>query len=154
MPRVNPLIVEPSSKTEAELNAFLDDQIYEFNGQATGFRDGRPFAGVIKDESGNIIAAINGHTWGECCHVAHLWVHESQRGHGIGTALLRSAENEAIRRGCTQALLLTHSFQAPEFYERFGYVRQATIPNYPHGHAQYVYLKRFAGEGPREGGTT
>lgn len=143
---MNPLIVEPSRETEAELNSFLDDRIYEFNIQATGFRDGRPFAGVIKDESGNVIAAINGHTWGDCCYVAHLWVHEPQRGHGIGSALLRSAEDEAMRRGCTQALLLTHSFQATEFYERLGYVRQATIPNYPQGHAQHVYLKRLANE--------
>ncbi len=143
---MNPLIIEPSSEAEAELNSFLDDQIYEFSAEATGVRDGRPFAGVIKDESGHITAAINGHTWGECCYVAHLWVHESQRGHGIGSALLRAAENEAIRRGCTQALLLTHSFQAPDFYERLGYVRHATIPNYPQGHAQYVYLKQLANE--------
>jgi ribosomal protein S18 acetylase RimI-like enzyme len=141
---VNPIIIEPSRETEAQLNAFLDDRIYEFSAQATGVRDGRPFAGVIRNESGDITAAINGHTWGECCYVAHLWVHETQRGRGIGSALLRAAESEAFRRGCTQALLLTHSFQAPEFYERLGYLRQATIPNYPQGHAQYVYLKRLA----------
>jgi lactoylglutathione lyase len=138
-----PRIIEPSRETEATLNALLDDRIYEFNAEATGSRDGRAFAGVINDVSGNIIAAVHGHTWGECCYVAHLWVHASQRGRGIGSALLRSAEDEAIRRGCRQALLLTHSFQAPEFYERHGYVRQATIPNYPQGHAQYVYVKRL-----------
>ncbi len=143
---MKPLIIEPSRETEAELNSFLDERIYEFSIRVTGLADGRPFAGVVKDDSGDIIAAINGHTWGECCYVAHLWVHESQRGHGIGSAVLRAAEKESIRRGCTQALLLTHSFQAPEFYEHLGYVRQATIPNYPQGHAQYVYVKRFADE--------
>ncbi len=140
---MNPRIVEPSSEAEAELNAFLDKRIYEFNIRATGFRDGRPFAGVIKDGSANVIAAISGHTWGKCCHVEHLWVDESKRGHGIGRALLQAAETEAVHRGCTQALLLTHSFQAPAFYERLGYVRQGTVPNYPHGHAQYVYVKQF-----------
>ena len=149
MPHVHARIVEPSPEADAELNAFLDERIYEFNIQATGVRDGRPFASVIRDESGNVIAAINGHTWGQCCHVVHLWVHESQRRRGVGRALLQAAEEEARRRGCTQSLLFTHSFQAPGFYERLGYVRQATIPNYPQGHAQHVYLKPLE----REGGT-
>ena len=140
---MNPNIIEPSTEAEAELNSFLDARIYEFNTQATGVCDGRSFSSVIKDESDNIIAAINGHTWGGCCHIVHFWVHESKRRLGIGRALLQSAEEEAIRRGCTQSLVFTHSFQAPVFYERHGYVRQASIPNYPRGHAQHVYLKQL-----------
>lgn len=139
-------IIENSPEAEAELNALLDERIYEFNISATGFRDGRPFAGVVKDEAGVIRAAINGHTWGGCCYVAHLWVDESQRRQGVGTALLRSAEQEARARGCVQVLLMTHSFQAPVFYERLGYARQATIPDYPRGHAQLAYLKRLGPE--------
>jgi ribosomal protein S18 acetylase RimI-like enzyme len=143
---VNPLIVEPNSEFEAALNSFLDERIYEFNIQATGFKDGRPFAGVVRDEADNIVAAVNGHTWGGCCHVVNLWVHESMRRQGHGSVLLKLAEEEAVRRGCVQAQLLTHSFQAPEFYERSGYARAATIENYPLGHAQHVYIKRFRGE--------
>jgi GNAT superfamily N-acetyltransferase len=135
------LITEPGPETEARLNAVLDDRIYEFNVDATGARDGRPFAGVLNDASGDMIGAVNGHTWGACCYIAHLWVHASQRRHGIGSALLQAAEREALRRGCRQALVFTHSFQAPAFYERHGYVRHATIPDYPYGHAQHVYLK-------------
>ncbi len=138
---MSPHIIEPDRESDAELNAFLDERIYEVNVQSTGLGDGRPFAGVIKDDSANVVAAVNGHTWGGSCYIAHLWVHESRRGQGLGRALLQSAEAEAVRRGCTQALLLTHSFQAPAFYERLGYVRHATIPDYPRGHAQYVYLK-------------
>lgn len=70
-------------------------------------------------------------------------IHASGFRDGRARALLEAAEEESVRRGCTQAVLLTHSFQAPEFYERLGYVRQGTIPNYPQGDAQYVYLKRF-----------
>ena len=138
---MNPHITEPGRESDAELNAFLDERIYEVNVRSTGLDDGRPFAGVVKDDSANVVAAVNGHTWGGSCYIAHLWVHESRRGRGLGRALLQAAEAEAIRRGCTQALVLTHSFQAPAFYERLGYVRHATIPDYPRGHAQYVYLK-------------
>jgi ribosomal protein S18 acetylase RimI-like enzyme len=138
---VHPLIVEPSQEAAAELNAFLDDCIYDFNIQLTGFRDGRAFQSVISDDSNMIIGAVNGHTWGGCCHVVHLWVHESQRRRGLGRSLLLAAEAEARRRGCGQSLLLTHSFQAPLFYEKLGYFKVATVPNYPQGHAQFVYVK-------------
>jgi ribosomal protein S18 acetylase RimI-like enzyme len=141
----NVFVVEPSGEVEAVLDAFLDERIYEFNMQATGLCDGKPFVGVIKDDSVAIVAAINGHTWGGCCYVAHLWVHESYRRQGLGRALLLATEAEAVRRGCTQVVLWTHSFQAPAFYEQLGYARQATVPNYPNGHAQYVYLKSLRG---------
>lgn len=143
---MNTPIVEPSREAEAELNSLLDERIYEFNVQRTGLRDGKAFAGALRDESGDVIAAISGHTWGGCCHVVRLWVHELQRRRGLGRSLLRSVEEEAIRRGCAQVLVLTHSFQAPDFYERLGYVRQASIPDYPKGHAQHVYLKRLGSQ--------
>ena len=136
-------IHEPSSQAVSLLHSFLDERIYEFNVSATGIRDGKAFACVLKDESAQVFAAVDGHTWGKCCHVVHLWVHESRRRSGIGSALLRETEAEAMRRGCAQVLLFTHSFQAPRFYEGLGYVRQAAIPNYPDGHAQFVYLKQI-----------
>lgn len=142
---MTPSIFEPDRQAEASLNAFLDNRIYDFNMQATGLRDGRPLAGVIRDEAGDMIAAINGHTWGGCCHVVHLWVHEARRRAGLGRALLRAAEQEAVRRGCAQVLLTTHSFQAPGFYEHLGYTRQATVAGYPQGHAQLVYVKALRG---------
>jgi len=43
------------------------------------------------------------------------------RGNGFGARLLAAVEAEAIRRGCTQALVETSSFQAPGFYEKYGY---------------------------------
>jgi len=143
---MKPHIVEPNSDADAELNSFLDERIYEFNVQSTGIGDGKLFNSIIKDDSGSIVAAVNGHTWGGCCHILHLWVHESKRRQGIGCALLWAVEDEAIRRGCTQSLVTTHSFQAPAFYERYGYVRQASIPDYPKGFAQHLYLRQLVRE--------
>jgi GNAT superfamily N-acetyltransferase len=128
-----------------ELEAFLVERIYEFNARATGYFDGRLIGGRLRNEAGEIIAAFNGHTWGGCCVVAHLWVHESQRGRGLGRALLQAAEAEAARRGCEQMVLSTHSFQAPAFYERLGYERQAVIRGEPKGHANVFYVKRIEG---------
>jgi GNAT superfamily N-acetyltransferase len=126
-----------------ELEAFLVERIYEFNAQSTGYFDGRLVGGSLQSETGEVIAAFNGHTWGGCCVVAHLWVHQTYRGRGLGRALLQAAEVEAVRRGCEQIVLSTHSFQAPVFYERLGYEKKAVIGGQPKGHTNIIYVKRL-----------
>ena len=141
---MNPPSVEFCTEAECQqLEAFLVERIYEFNALATGYFDGRLVGGRLQNEAGAVIAAFNGHTWGGCCVIAHLWVHESQRGRGLGRALVHAAEEEALRRGCGQVVLSTHSFQAPAFYERLGYVKQAVIQGQPKGHASIIYAKRL-----------
>jgi len=124
-----------------ELESFLADRIYEFNSQATGYLDGKLLAGRVRDGAGEVIAGFSGHTWGSCCYLSHVWVHEQHRGKGLGKALLQVAETEARHRGCIQMVLLTHSFQAPRFYERVGYERKYTIEGRPRGHSDIVYVK-------------
>jgi GNAT superfamily N-acetyltransferase len=124
-----------------ELGAFLADRIYEFNTRATGYSDGMLLAGCVRSDAGEVIAGYNGHTWGGCCELSHVWVHEQYRAEGLGTLLLRSAEAEAVARGCVQVVLATHSFQAPGFYERMGYQRKYAIEGRPQGHANIIYVK-------------
>jgi GNAT superfamily N-acetyltransferase len=126
-----------------EIEAFLVDRIYEFNARATGCFDAEVFSSTQRDRSGAIRAGIYGYTWGGCCHVSYLWVHESERGRGIGTALLVAAEEHARNKGCRLVLLATHSFQAPRFYERLGYVQQAVVPDHPVGHASLHFAKHW-----------
>ena len=124
-----------------ELGAFLADRIHEFNAEATGYFDGRLLGGCIRYDAGEVIAGFDGHTWGGCCELSHVWVHEQYRGKGLGTLLLKSAEAEAIARGCVQVVLATHSFQAPVFYERMGYQRKYDVEGRPQGHAHIIYAK-------------
>lgn len=126
-----------------EIGTFLADRIYEFNAKATGYFDGVLMAGCIRGDAGEIIAGFNGHTWGGCCELSHVWVDERYRHQGLGTLLLRSAEAEAVARGCAQLVLATHDFQAPGFYERLGYERKYTIEDRPLGHANIIYVKIF-----------
>lgn len=143
-----PIVIE--TEFSSELDLFLDERLYEFNVRATRIDDGRMLFAKLEDETGAVIAGIAGHTWGGCCEITRLWVHASHRRQGLGRALLAAAEAEAIRRGCDRALLMTHSFQAPEFYEKLGYERRATVAEYPRGHAKYLYEKRL-GAAPRAG---
>jgi ribosomal protein S18 acetylase RimI-like enzyme len=128
-----------------ELDAFLGEQIYAFNRAATGIDDGRMLNAVLLDDAGEIVAAVSGFTWGGTCEIEYLWVTESLRGQGIGSALLRAAEREARSRGCHQIVLDTHTFQAPAFYERHGFRRLAAIPDYPSGSEKFTCVKALDG---------
>lgn len=126
-----------------EIQAFLDDRLYEYNARATGYFDGESFSCTHHDESGGIQAGIFGYTWGGCCHVSHLWVDEAKRGHGIGTTLLAAAEQHAKQKRCRVVFLATHSFQAPGFYEGLGYEVRAVVTDHPLGHSNIVFAKRL-----------
>ena len=126
---------------DPEIQAFLADRIYEFNSKATGYFDGESFSATQRGESGDIRAGICGYTWGGCCYISYLWVHETERGHGLGAGLLLTAEGHAKERGCKVMFVATHSFQAPSFYKRFGYTQRAVVQDHPVGHASLMFAK-------------
>ncbi len=132
----------PSEPTPDEVQ-YLEDRIYEYNSGVTGIGDGRWLAVFSRDGFGRIIAGICGNTWGGACEIRQFWVEESHRHRGLGTRLFRAAEREARRRGCSQILLMTFSFQAPEFYERNGFEVVATIADHPRGHRNLLMRKRL-----------
>jgi GNAT superfamily N-acetyltransferase len=131
---------EPSS----EHVQYLEDQLYEFNARATGIADGAWLAIFVRDAAGTIVAGICGNTWDGCCEVRQFWVEESQRRQGLGTRLLEAAEQEARRRGCTQIVLTTFSFQAPAFYAKHGFETLAAVDDHPHGHKNLLLRKRLS----------
>ena len=120
---------------------YLEDRIYEFNSRATGITDGEWLAIFVRDERDRIVAGICGNTWGGTCELRQFWVEESRRHRGVGTELLLAAEREARRRGCTQIVLSTFSFQAPAFYARHGFEVVATIVDHPRGHGNLLMRK-------------
>ena len=60
-----------------------------------------------------------------------------------GCVAVGESEEEVRRRGCEQVALSTHSFQAPRFYARRGYVECGRTPAYPRGHDQIHLVKRL-----------
>ena len=120
---------------------FLEGQVNEYNFVTTGFRDGRLLVILLRDPDGRIYAGLSGHTWGGSCEVKFVWVEESRRRTGIGTRLLEAAEEEARSRGCHNIVLSTHSFQAPAFYRKLGYVVAGEFSDYPRGHSQ-IFLEK------------
>jgi GNAT superfamily N-acetyltransferase len=120
---------------------FLEEQINEYNFATTGIRDARLLVVLLRDDLGRIYAGLSGHTWGGVAEVRFLWVDESRRHSGVGSHLLRAAEDEARSRGCGKIVLSTHSFQAPEFYRKHGYVVAGGFSDYPRGHRS-IFLEK------------
>lgn len=65
---------------------------------------------------------------------------------GLGSQVLRLAEAEARRRGCTHSSLGTASFQARPFYEKLGYRVFAELANLPPGATAYWLAKDLAAD--------
>ena len=138
----NPLIqIDRDPKNEDLL--FLEDRLYEHNSAATGRQDGNLFALLVKNEQGEIVAGLHGWTWAGACEIRTLWVHADLRGQGIGRELLARAEAEALRRGCIQVVLDTHSFQAPGFYHKYGYEVVGVVEDYPRGYQKINLVKKL-----------
>ena len=129
--------IETSLKIETSPSAIDVEMLYaritESNLAATGLPAAEPISAWLRDDSGEIDAGIYGWSWGGTAEVDLLWVSESRRRSGIASALLDAFEAEAVRRACTQIVLSTFDFQAPEFYERRGYKSLGRVDNYPEG---------------------
>lgn len=123
----------------------LRERIDEHNLETTGIREWHPITFVVNDDDGELAAGADGWEWGGSCFVNALWVREDRRGEGLGSALMDAMEAEARRLGCRQIVLETHSFQAPAFYERRGFVRAGEVAGYPRGDAFILMRKPLAG---------
>ena len=130
-----------SDEVDHEDLQFLEEQVNEYNFATTGIRDARLLVILLRDPSDRIYAGLSGHTWGGVGEVRFLWVDEPSRRAGIGTRLLRAAEQEAVARGCSKMVLSTHTFQAPSFYLKHGYVIAGGFSDYPRGHGS-IFLEK------------
>ncbi|MCQ2613950.1 MAG: GNAT family N-acetyltransferase [Treponemataceae bacterium] len=95
------------------------------------------------DEDGNVIAGILGGTYWGWMHLDILWVDEKYRKMGIGSKLLKAAEEEAVCRGCHSVHVDTMSWQAPEFYKKHGYRIIGELENIPNGNKKYHLVKEL-----------
>ncbi|MCC3374169.1 N-acetyltransferase [Cohnella sp. REN36] len=95
----------------------------------------------LKNDKEEIIAGLNSAVCWNWMEIDILWVDEDHRGQGLGKRLLVEAEQIARTNNCTFIKLNTFSFQAPEFYKKYGYEVIAIIENAPLGSKHYYYKK-------------
>jgi ribosomal protein S18 acetylase RimI-like enzyme len=122
----------------------LEDKIYEYNSAKTQIADGNLFSRVVRGENDEIIAGIAGWTWAGICEITQLWVDEKVRKDGLGKMLLEAAEVETKSKGCHTIMVRSFSFQAPHFYERYGFETEHIITDFPKAYDYYILSKRIS----------
>ena len=127
---------------ETAVNSYKDVQ---------GFLPGdeRDLAILKRNAKGKIIAGLTGKTNWNWLRVTLLWVEEGYQRQGVGTKLIKAAEEEAIKRGCHSAYLYTLSFQSPDFYEKLGYRQFVVMHDLPNDHQRLGFMKQLSD--PRKG---
>jgi GNAT superfamily N-acetyltransferase len=131
---------------DAELNERLTAELIAFNTAATGSDDRDMFSVKVTDEAGELIGGLAAWTWGGLCGIELLWVREDDRKDGWGSKILHAAEAEAQRRGCDRVAVSSFTFQAPDFYQRHGYVETGRTLGFPGGHADVHMFKPLTSE--------
>lgn len=139
--------LEIDANVTAADEAVVARGLLAFNEVRLGPADDQPVKFVVRDEDGNIVGGILGHTRWRWMYIAKLWVDESLRGQGVGRRLMQAAEELARSRGCTDASLDTFDFQARPFYEKLGYELFGTLEGFPPESRQY-YLRKSLGQPP------
>jgi GNAT superfamily N-acetyltransferase len=130
---------------DAALDQKLSDELDAFNFAACGVSNLRELTVKVEDADGSLVAGLSGWTWGTCAGIAMVWVREDARKEGWGSRLLERAEDAARQRGCTQVVVSSFTFQAPEFYRRHGYVETGRTEALPlEGNADVHFVKSLA----------
>jgi GNAT superfamily N-acetyltransferase len=118
-----------------------------YNETETARNDFRPIMVAIHDDSGDIVGGLVGRTAYDWLFVELVFVPESMRGQGMGTDLMRRAEEEAATRGCHSAWLDTFEFQGRAFYKQLGYICFGELGDYPVESSRYFMRKVLAKPG-------
>jgi len=125
----------------------LVDGVRVFNRSIVGHEPPRAVASFLRDADGNVVGGAQGDIWGSSVHIAAMWVDDSQRGKGHGSALLRAIEDYAAEQGCELAYLETTSFQARPFYEGLGYQVFGELPGIAKGCTLFFLKKELKSPG-------
>ena len=119
----------------------IGDLIRAYNRSKREEAESEPLNLYVEDEKGNLMAGLVAETFGNWLEIEYLFVKEELRGQGIGSQLLQQAESEAKKRNCRFAFVNTYQFQAPAFYQKYGYKEVFTLKDYPYTGQRHYYQK-------------
>lgn len=121
----------------------IGDGIQRYNIQQAGEERAKPVCFLLYGPDREILGGVIGETHWDWLYINLLYVNEDLRGMGYGHRLLELAENEAQKRGVKNAYLDTFSFQAPEFYTKYGYRVFGELNDFPTGHRRCYLTKKL-----------
>jgi GNAT superfamily N-acetyltransferase len=120
----------------------LGEGLDVYNREHAGdYRDSEFVIGV-RDEKNVMRGGVLADVYWDAMFLKYVWLDKAMRRQGIGRDLIRAAEEEGRKRGCTMAHLDTFSFQARGFYEKLGYKVFGTL-EWPTREIKRHYLSKL-----------
>jgi len=136
-----PAIFVTDSPSPADV-ALISDGLDDLNVEETGVADRRSIAVLARDpDTGKVVGGLTGRTSLGLLFVDLFYLPPTLRGGGLGSEILRQAEEEGRKRGCRTAVLYTISFQAPGFYLKHGWHVFGEVPCDPPGTSRVFMTK-------------
>jgi GNAT superfamily N-acetyltransferase len=139
------------AESPGDLRATVEVLLEQFMTDRVGKPQREPFALAIVDErSSQTLGGLWAMSlWGSF-YINVVFVPEEMRARGLGTELLRRAEEEAEARDCWHMWLDTYDFEARPFYERLGWELfgqlQGPAPYYPRHFMRKVLRRGIAAQ--------
>jgi GNAT superfamily N-acetyltransferase len=129
------------SERDPAAEAVITGGLAAFNRETFGRVDSRTLDVLVRDEGGEIVGGLLGRSSLGMFFLDLFYLPKELRGSGLGSRIMAQAEVKARRRGCTAAFVYTVTFQAPGFYEKYGYRRFGEIACPPDG-ATRIFLAK------------
>jgi len=137
--------IELTDAPSAADAAVIDDGLAAFNAEYSDYYDKRALAVLARDKAtGQTLGGILGRTSLGLLFIDLVYLPATLRGQDLGTRMMAMIEQEAVRRGCRSATLMTITFQAPKFYERLGWREFGRVPSDPPGTFRIFMAKTLA----------
>jgi GNAT superfamily N-acetyltransferase len=137
------LTIERSQNPTPEDREAILAPLRAYNVAQAGDGKAEPLALLVRDDQGEILGGLYGRFFYRWLFIELLSVPEQARGDGMGSQLMRMAEDLAREKECVGIWLDTFSFQAPAFYKKMGYSELGQIVDYPPGHRRHFFQKRL-----------
>ena len=138
--------LEIATELTPEMVAVVETGLSEYNREKIGYVDACDLPIVFRQAAtGKVQGGLLGRTTLGLLFIDLVYLPEEARGRGVGARMLKMAEDEAVARGCTAAVLFTITFQAPEFYERHGYRELGRVEVAPPSATRVCMTKQLVG---------
>jgi GNAT superfamily N-acetyltransferase len=136
-------IIVSDAPDAADLSV-INDGLRAYNTEKAGYDDYKPLAVFVTDPAtGKVLGGLHGGSYMGQLRVDRFFLPEDHRRDRIGSRVLKMAEEEGRKRGCTRVTLNTMEIQAPGFYLKQGYTMAAKLDCDPPGITRYVMTKKL-----------
>lgn len=135
------IVYEPSPKSE-DVDA-LGQGVVENARLKKGMKAIESFGFFVKTAQGKVLAGCQGAIYYGCLYTDLLWVSDTLRGQGIGTRLLKAAEQLGKDKGCRMATINTMDWEALELYQKLEYKVDLKREGYDKDSVAYFLSKRL-----------